>query len=111
MGLLEKLQTEEKQREQGKFATQFWKPKPGDVLIGTVTKMGETITSFGERQYMDVQAEDGNTYTVFLTPVLKRLIEEKHVKEGSKIAIKFTGIKTSSKNRKKTYKDFILVTE
>lgn len=110
MSILEKLQQEEQQRE-SKFSTYFWKPRPGEVLVGTVTKMGQTITAYGEKEFMDVQAEDGKVYTVFLTPVLQKLTEEKNVQEGQKVAIKFLGIKTSSKNKKKTYKDFILVVE
>lgn len=111
MSILEKLEQEEKQREQGKWTTFFWKPRPGEVLVGTVVKMGETITAYGEKEFLDVQTEDGQVYTVFLTPVLQKLVQEKNVQEGQRVAIKFLGIKTSSKNKKKTYKDFVLVVE
>ncbi|MFN3481042.1 MAG: hypothetical protein ACK415_11770 [Thermodesulfovibrionales bacterium] len=110
MSLIEKIEEKEKAK-QSKFQTVFWKPQPGEVLEGTIAKRGETITSYGEQEYVDIAADDGTTYTVFLTSFLKTLLDAEGAEEGDRVAIKFLGIKTSAKNKKKTYKDWVVAIE
>jgi len=101
---------EEKEKEKAKTKDhQIWEPKEGEILKGKVIKLGKTITSFGEKEYLEIQTREGQVWTVFVTAVLKDRLEEEKVKEGDTIAIKFLGLKKSKKSRK-SYKDFVVAT-
>ncbi len=109
MSLIEKL--EQKEKEQ-KFSTIFWKPQPGEILEGIIRSRSETITIYGEQECINIETDDGaGVYIVFLSSLLKDLIDAEGAQEGDRIAIKFVGVKTSKKNKKKTYKDYVVVVE
>ncbi len=98
----------EKEQEKGKKSI-FWRPNPGDILEGRVLAIGSTITSFGDGDYVELETTDGQKITIWLNSILKKLVEQEDVSEGDRVAIKFVGVVTSSKNKKRAYKDYVLV--
>jgi len=106
--LTEKLR--EKQAGQAKNGRQIWKPKEGEILEGVVLKMGSTITQYGDAEYCDIRDDQGETWTVFLSKVLKDKIDEELVEEGDRIAIEFLGMKKAAKGTKR-YKDYLVACE
>jgi len=101
---------EEKKKERSKHGKSiFWRPvNQGDRVEGIVRKMGTTITTFGESDYLELETDQG-MMTVWLNSVLKRQVEEEKVHEDDHVMIEFLGVVSSSKNKKKAYKDYILV--
>jgi len=101
---------EEKKKERSKHGKSiFWRPvNQGDRVEGIVRKMGTTITAYGESDFIELETDQGMV-TVWLNSVLKRQVEEEKVREDDHIAIEFLGVVSSSKNKKKAYKDYILV--
>lgn len=85
-----------------------WQPQPGDVLEGIVSGGGSTITEYGDVEYSEITTDSGQTFTLFLSAVLRRLWAEEMVVEGDRIAIEFLGVEKAKKG-KKTFKNFVLV--
>lgn len=107
MSLTDKLK-EKEQENVKEFSTIFWKPKEGEVLEGKVEKIGQTITEFGDKNYLELVTDEGKKFTVFINAVLERLIEKEGVKKGDRVAIKYKGLGLSKKT-KREFKDYILV--
>jgi len=101
---------EEKKKERSKHGKSiFWRPvNQGDRVEGIVRKMGTTITAYGESDFIELETDQG-MMTVWLNSVLKRQVEEEKVHEDDHVMIEFLGVVSSSKNKKKAYKDYILV--
>jgi len=104
---MEKLKEKEEQRNK-EYETQFWKPTEGEILEGKVVEMGDTITEYGDAEYLDIETADGKKYTVFLNSVLRKLVVEEDVKVDDHIAIKYLGLMQSKKKNRK-FKDYVLV--
>ena len=101
--LLDKLKEKE---QQSSTSNGYWKPEEGEVLEGTVAKIGSTITSNGDATYCDLQTEAGKV-SLFLNSVLKQAFANESVQEGDTIAIKYLGLEKSKKGRQ--YKNYIVV--
>jgi len=111
--LSEKLEAKVKAKEQAKRQSQrqIWKPqKEGETLHGTVVALGTTITPFGEAEYCDIKEDDGKTWTVFLNKVLKDQFEADFVQKGTRVLIKFMGLKNSKKGSRQ-YKDYLVIVD
>lgn len=108
MKLSEKLR--EKEKEQDKvYDVLYWKPSEGDVLEGTVTDIGTTITAHGDSDFVQVETDEKKKFMVFCNGLLKRLLDEEEVKKGDYIAIRFKGFVQSKKSKTKRYRNYILV--
>lgn len=107
MSLLEKIKEKEAEKNKG-YDVLFWRPEEGEILEGVVTEMGETITEFGDAEYLQLLTDNGKKFMVFLNSALHRLIEAEDVKTGDRIAIKYLGLVQSKKTKRK-FKDYILV--
>lgn len=105
--LIKKL--EEKEQKSSAKSIIYWKPMQGEVLQGVVEEAGSTITVYGEQEYLQLRTESGQRFLVWVNSVLKHQILSENIEVGDTIAVKYLGIKTSAKNRKKTYKDYVLV--
>ena len=108
MSLLKKLEEQERRLSQGP-ETIIWRPAEGEVLEGEVIDMGKTITVFGEKEYLTVQSVDGKQYMVYQSDLLARKLKEANVVKGSRVAIKFLGLRQGKKKRK--YKDYLVVSD
>ncbi len=107
MSLMDKLKEKEEEKNAG-YDVLFWKPEPGEVIEGAVTEMGETITEYGDAEYLQVETEDGKKFMVFLNSVLRKQTVAEDVKVGDRVAIKYLGqVQSKKKNRK--FNDYVLV--
>jgi len=105
MSLDQKLKEKEQERQKNRT---IWKPeKEGETIQGKVTKIGKTITPFGEADYMEVETSPGQFQTIFMNVVLADRIREEGVNQGDTIAIKYMGMRKSKKG-KKSYRDFVV---
>ena len=107
MSLVEKIKEKEAEKNKG-YNVLFWRPEPGEIIEGEVIEMGETITENGDAEYVQICADDGKKFMVFINSVLQKLILSEDVKVGDRIAIKFLGLVKSKKSKHK-FKDYILV--
>lgn len=97
----------EKLKEKKAKQSNVWHPEVGEILEGTVSEMGDTITANGDAKYAHIETETGKV-TVFLNSVLQKQFEEEQVEEGDTIAIEFLGMVKSQKG-KREYKNFCVV--
>ncbi len=95
--LLVKLEQKEKQEEGG-----YWKPEPGEVLIGKVAD----IAVNGDAQFAEIETDDGRT-SVFLNFSLTRGFEEEKVETGDVVAIKYQGL-FKSKSTQRQFKKYVV---
>lgn len=107
--LVDKIEAKERARQR-EWEINFWRPKDGDILEGTVEDFASTINDRGEWQEMYLRKDDGKLFLLTLGAVLGRLIEEEGVKVGDRVAIKFLGPRVSKRTGRQ-YKDYILVRE
>jgi DNA-directed RNA polymerase subunit E'/Rpb7 len=108
MKLAEKL-AEKKKAAEKEYDVLFWKPSEGETIEGKVTEIGQTITGFGDSDYIQIQTEDQKKYMIFCNGVLKRLLDEEDVKVDDYIAIEFVGYVQSKKSKNRKFKDYVLV--
>jgi DNA helicase TIP49 (TBP-interacting protein) len=107
--LTEKLKEKKQQTKQ--YEIEYWKPAEGDILEGEVQDIGQTITTYGDSDYIQVLTPDGKKVLAFCNGILKRLLDEENVQIGDVIAIEFLGLAESKKNPKRKFKDYILVVD
>lgn len=107
MSLMDKLKEKEQERNK-EYSILFWKPQEGEIIEGTIEEIGETITEYGDSEYVQIPTDDQKKYMVFINSVLKKLVEAEDVKVGDRVAIKYLGLSQSKKTKRK-YKDYILV--
>jgi len=89
-----------------------WRPQAeGEIIEGTVTEIGKTITENGEREFLKMQTEGGEKM-VFLNRSLKKLVSKNMVDEGDRIAIGYVGqVVGTGAHEGKTFKNYMLLKE
>ncbi|MBF0558847.1 MAG: hypothetical protein HQL08_08710 [Nitrospirae bacterium] len=105
--LIDKLKQKEAEKNKD-YEVKFWKPEAGEILEGKVTDMGNTITREGDAEFMQIEIGTGK-FMVFVNSVLSRLMEDEGVQIGDTVAVKFLGLIESNKNKKRKFKDYVLV--
>lgn len=76
--------------------------KADDVLMGTVGKTEDTVTSYGPGKILSIKSKSGPVETVFLSKVLQGAIDKAGgFSEGDRVFIKFHG--TPAGKRYKNY--------
>jgi hypothetical protein len=105
--LIDKIKEKETEKNSG-YEVQYWKPTEGETIEGIVTDMGNTITEYGDAEYLQIETDGGTKVMIFLNSILQRQVESEDVKVGDRIAIKYLGLVQSKKTKRK-YKDYVLV--
>jgi len=107
--LMEKLKAKEQAKEQSQ-GRQIWKPAEGEILEGVVTEHATTITPFGEAEYCDIKEDDGKVWTIYPNKILAAQFEAEFVQKGTRVLIKFMGLKNSKKGSRR-YKDYLVIVD
>ncbi len=71
-----------------------WRPKPGDVLIGTVVRVSEGVSTYGEGTYpiVSVKTDDGEVVNAHaFHAVLKSELAKARPARGDRIGIRYEG--------------------
>lgn len=69
-----------------------WQPKIGEKLICRVVAIREPMTSVGQRKVLEVETANGKKYTIWMRKVIESEIENKGIKVGDLIGMKYMGI-------------------
>lgn len=88
----------------------LWTPEPGDMLAGTVTERGESMSRWGLATYLSVKVEvgtlagqplaPGSWYRVYAAPaVLKRWLERDQPQIGDRVALRYWGLLVTGDRR------------
>jgi len=104
------LLLEKEQEDREKLSdTTTWKPKEGDVLIGTLLEGKILDGEYGPCHIMNIEDKDGKVWTVWAgNKLLKDAVIEQAPKVGKGVSVKFDGMKQPSKPGGREYKAFYM---
>ena len=70
---------------------EWWKPKEGESITGVVEYCGDAESSFGNQRVIKVKDADGVIYCKAMTSAIARFCDEKAVRAGDLLTIKYFG--------------------
>lgn len=77
--------------------TKQWRPKPGDLLIGTLEGAVPRTGPFGHGHQLMLRDEQDTTWRLWLTAYLKSQLEGYSAKRGDLVGVKYLGKGVSGK--------------
>lgn len=70
---------------------QTWKPEVADMLLGRLVRTGTRTTKYGVTPVAVVEDDDGASWCVWLSTVLKKAFDEQRPLPGDRVGIQYNG--------------------